>query len=170
LCGGATAIDSGIIGEYSKHHRKDLTAMDTDAQDERIAVILGGKAGLDFDEAVKLFAEHLKCNLSLPCEVTGIEDFRWEEFYVMGPGDREEYVDLKKTQPSYTDRYELLGIECEAESPWMLFFGEDIGASVRRISDGKKFVLGLSELEATDKRSENYQLLDDYSVWLVNSR
>jgi hypothetical protein len=144
--------------------------MNMDAQDKRIAAILGESEDLDFDEAVKVFYEYLKSHLSLPCIVTGIEDFRWEEIYVFGPGDEEEYDRLKKTQPSYTDQYELLGIDCEDESGWMLFWGEDIGADVRRISDGKKFLLGLSELKAIDKKSKNYELLDDYSVWFVNNR
>ena len=144
--------------------------MDTDAQDKRIAAILGENENLDFDEALKVFYEYLKSHLSLPCEVTGIEDFRWEEVYVFGHGDKKEYDRLKKTQPSYRDQYELLEIDCEAESGWMLFLAEDMGAHVRRISDGKKFVLGLSELEATDKRSKNYQILDDYAVWFVNNR
>ena len=144
--------------------------MGRDAQDKRIAAILGEIEDLTFDETIDIFYEYLKTNLSLPCEVTGIEDFRWEEFYVFGPGDQEEYDHLKKTQPSYTDRYELLGIDREGKSEWMLFWEDDIGANVRRISDGKEFLLGLSELEATNKKSKNYQLLDDYSVWLVNNR
>lgn len=144
--------------------------MNGDAQDKRITSILEGNEDLEFDEAVKVFYEYLKSHLSLPCKVTGVEDFRWEEIYVIGPGDEEEYEHLKKTQPSYTDQFELLGINCEAKSGWMLFWGEDIGADVRRISDGKKFVLGLSELKATNKKSKNYQLLDDYSVWFVNNR
>jgi len=56
------------------------------------------------------------------------------------------------------------------ESQWAMCFEDDIGAYVRRISDGKKFLLGLSELKATDKKSKSYQLLDDYSVWFVNDR
>ena len=141
-----------------------------DAQDKRIAAILGELADITFDETIDIFYEYLKTNLSLPCEVTGIEDFRWEEIYVFGPGDQDEYEHLKETQPSYADRYELLEIDLEGQSEWMLFWGEDIGAHVRRISDGKKFLLGLSELKATDKKSGNYQLLDDYSVWFVNNR
>ena len=141
-----------------------------DDQDKRIASILGEIEDLNFDETIDIFYEYLETNLSLPCKVTGIEDFRWEEFYVLGPGDQEEYDHLKKTQPSYTDRYELLGIDRNGKSEWMLFWEDDIGANVRRISDGKDFLLGLSELEATDKKSKNYQLLDDYSVWLVNNR
>ena len=102
--------------------------------------------------------------------MTGIEDFDWEEFYVFGPGDKEEYKQLKKTQPSYRDRYDLLEIDPEADSEWMLYAGEDIPALVRRKSDGQQFYLGLAELKATDRSSENYQLLDDYAVWFVNSR
>jgi hypothetical protein len=43
-------------------------------------------------------------------------------------------------------------------------------AHVKRIKDGKEFVLGLAELKATDKKSANHQLLDDYAVWFVNNR
>lgn len=141
-----------------------------DAQESRIRTILGNAEDLDFDGAVGVFFDHLQRSLDLPCEVTGIEDFRWEEFYVFGPGDRQEYAQLKQTQPSYEDRFELLAIEKDAVSEWMLFAGEDIAAYVRRKSDGKEFYLGLSELEAADKRSQNYQLLDDYSVFFVNNR
>ena len=80
-----------------------------------------------------------------------------------------EYKRLKKTQPSYRDRYQLLSIDRDGPSEWMLFW-EDIAAHVRRTSDGKPFVLGLSELKATDKKSDNYRLLDDYGVWFVNNR
>jgi hypothetical protein len=41
---------------------------------------------------------------------------------------------------------------------------------MKRVSDKKKFTLPLAELKAADKRSKNYQLLDDYSVWFVNNR
>jgi hypothetical protein len=143
--------------------------MNIEAHDKRIAEILGREA-LDFDEAVVVFYDYLKANLLLPCEVTGIEDFRWEEIYVFGPGNKEEYEHLKKTQPSYTDHYELLDIVREAQSEWIMFWEEDIGAEVRRISDGKKFLLGLSELKAVDRNSKNSKLLDDYCVWFVNNR
>lgn len=139
-------------------------------QYKRIAAILGNIEDMDFDESIDTFYEYLKTNLSLPCEVTGIEDFSWEEFYILGPGNKKEYEQLKKTQPSYTDRYQLLAIARNAESQWAMCFEDDIGAQVRRIPDGKKFLLGLSELKNTNKNSKNYQLLDDYSVWFVNSR
>ena len=144
--------------------------MEADAQDKRIIAVIGESEDLDSDEARSLFYQHLKTNLSLPCEVTGVEDFRWEEIYVFGPGNQEEYEHLKKTQPSYTDKYELLGIDREGQSEWILFWDVEIAARVKRISDSKEFFLGLSKLKATDKKSNNYQLLHDFSVWLVNSR
>jgi hypothetical protein len=49
-------------------------------------------------------------------------------------------------------------------------FDEDIVAHVRRKSDGKEFDLGLAELQVTDKKSSNFQPIDDYAVWLVNNR
>ena len=48
--------------------------------------------------------------------------------------------------------------------------GEDLAGHVRRKSDGKEFYLGLAEIVAVDKKSKNYQLLDDYAVWFVNNR
>jgi len=142
--------------------------MKKDGQDKRIEIILGKIEDLDFDKTIDIFFKYLKDNLTLPCEVTGVEDFRWEELYVFGPGDKEEYSQLKNNRPSYSDHYNLLEIVRIAQSQWAMFYNEDIGACVHRISDGKKFLLGLSELKGTDKKSRNYQLLDDYSVWFVN--
>ena len=48
------------------------------------------------------------------------------------------------------------------------FYG--VMVNVKRLSDRKKFELPLADLEATDKKSDKYQLLDDYSVWFVNNR
>jgi len=141
-----------------------------DDQDRRIRAILGDEEDTDFDDAVGAFFDHLKANLQLPCDVTGIEDFRWEEPYVFGMGDQDEYEELKKTQPSYEDRYELLEVLRDGGSEWMMFWEEDIAARVRRISDDKMFVLGLAELEVIDKGSPNHQLVDDYAVWFVNAR
>jgi hypothetical protein len=140
-----------------------------DDQWKRIEAIVGEEPE-DLGVAVERFCEHLKKHLVLPCEVTGIEDFRWEEFYVIGPGDPKEYARLKKTQPSYTDRYDLLAIETDDRSEWMMFRGDDIAAHVKRKADGKDFVLGLAELKATEKRSQNNRLLNDFAVFLVNSR
>ncbi len=138
------------------------------SQIARIASIIGD--GEDFAESRSKFFEHLKPALRLPCDVTGIEDFNWEEFYLLGPGDRREYESLKFRQPSYRDVFELVSIVNNAASPWMMCPFDDLGADVRRKSDGKRFCLGLSEIKAFYKKSEAYQLLHDYSVWFVNWR
>ncbi len=140
-----------------------------DAQMKRWDAILGDAAEATQEEALDVYFKHLKAKLQLPCEVTGTEDFSWEERYVLGGWSQQEYERLKKTQPSYTDKYDLLEIEQEVYSKWMIF-SEDINAHVRRKSDGKEFDLGLAELRVTDKKSPNFQLIDDYAVWLVNNR
>jgi hypothetical protein len=141
-----------------------------DAQDARIAEIIGGDEEAPFDDCRDKFYDHIESSLRLPCYVTGIEDFHWEEYYVIGPGDREEHERLRKNQPSYEDIFELLAIEDGVFSEWMMFPDEHVAAHVRRKSDGKKFHLGLAEIEAVDKKSKNYQLLNDYAVWFVNNR
>ena len=141
-----------------------------DAQDARIAEIVGDDEESSFEDGVDKFYHHLQKSLQLPCDVTGIEDFRWEEYYVIGPGDPKEFERLRQNQPSFRDKFELLAIEADVDSEWMLFDGEDLAGHVRRRSDGKEFYLGLAELKAVARKSRNYQLLHDYAVWFVNSR
>jgi hypothetical protein len=65
--------------------------------------------------------------------------------------------------------FELRAIEPWIASEWSMC-QEDLKAEVRSKEDGKRFVLGLSELEVVENASRNHQLLDDYAVWFVNSR
>jgi hypothetical protein len=140
-----------------------------DEQDKRISKIVGRDEDATFEDGLDKFYEHLTRSLKLPCDVTGVEDFRWEEYYVLGPGSPKEYERLRKTQPSFQDKFELLRIGKDGQSQWMMFF-EDLTAHVRRKIDGKEFILGLAEIKAVDRKSANYQLLDDYAVWFVNNR
>jgi len=140
-----------------------------DAQWKRINAVCGENEEAAFEGKFAAYYNHLIQNLELPCDVTGIEDFQWEERYVLGAGDPAEYERLKKVRPSYRDHFELLKLERNGRSEWMLFHG-DIGARVRRKSDGKEFLLGLAELKAVKRKTRNAQLLDDFSVFFVNSR
>jgi len=138
---------------------------DYEQQEQRILKIFDNKKiPRVSDRSLKTYLKYLKSNLQMPCQLTGIEDFDWEEFYVFGPGSKKEYEQLKKSQPSYTDKYELIDFEDEVDE----FYG--VMVTVKRLSDRKKFELPLADLEATEKKSSNYQLLDDYSVWFVNNR
>lgn len=114
------------------------------------------------DASLKTFARHLQTNLAPSVDVTGREDFPWEEFYVFGPGEPEEYDELKKSRPSYRDKFVLLRV-LDEPSP-----SDDLVASVERLNDGKRFEIDLSWLEAVDETSEDARLLDDFASWQVN--
>jgi hypothetical protein len=113
-------------------------------------------------ETIEIYKEYLIQNLSSPIELTGIEDFSWEEFYVLGPGDEDEYEKLKESNPSFTDTYNLLDFDdCLDEYRGII-------ANVIRVDDKKIFQIPLCDLMSTNIKSKNYQLLDDYSVWSFN--
>jgi hypothetical protein len=114
------------------------------------------------EETIELYKEYLEKNLEFPITLTGIEDFSWEEFYVLGPGNKKEYEELKKTRASYTDKFILNKILDNIDDFCGLF------VKVTRESDKKKFEIPLADLEVVNKSSKNYKLLDDYSVWIVN--
>jgi hypothetical protein len=136
---------------------------DFDKQERRIAEIFGESKIPEVGKVrLETFRKYLEKNLDRPCWLTGSEDFEWEEYYVLGPGSKKEYERLKKRRPSYQDTFELLGLDAEIDEEQGIF------ANVRRITDRKKFLLPLADLRATDKRSKNYKLVEDYAVWFVN--
>jgi hypothetical protein len=108
----------------------------------------------------------LKKELKPPFIVTGIESmgtFKWEERYSFGYGSKIEYNELRKKNPSMKDEYEILEFnEDEIEDCNQIF------VKVRRLSDKKKFEIGLDELQFIDEKSENHVLLDDFVTWFVN--
>ncbi len=69
---------------------------DFEKQEERIKKILGKHGFHKSLKTLEVYFDYLENNIDNPCIVTGIEDFQWEEFYVFGPGDKEEYEELKK--------------------------------------------------------------------------
>ena len=133
-----------------------------DGQEKRIEKILGEECDKNSKNALK-YLDHLQKNIKTPCILSGIEDFPWEEPYVLGGWFKRKYEKLKKTKPSYTDQFELIELLPPKNHE------NDIIGKVKRTSDQKIFFIGLSWLEAVDKESRNYQLLDDYSVWHVNN-
>ena len=134
-------------------------------QENRIIVILGTKKLDVTRKTLSNYLKYLKNHVEVPCQLTGIEDFEWEEVYVFGFGSKKEYKELKKTQPSYRDKFNLIKFVDEIDD-----YYDGIFVHVQRVSDERKFVLPLADLKSTDRKSKNYQLLDDYSVWFVNNR
>ncbi|MBD2713138.1 calcium-binding protein, partial [Limnospira platensis] len=61
----------------------------------------------------------------------------------------------------YQDTFEILSFVDK-------FDAEDgLKVEVRRVSDEKLFTLDLADLECTDEESDNYQLIEDYSIWFL---
>lgn len=132
------------------------------AQEIRIEDILGeNKLNVSYESLVA-YRSYIQGNIVFPCELTGREDFRWEEIYVFGPGDKNEYAELKKTQPSYTDTYTFMSFDDQIDDK------DGLMVKVKRISDNKQFVLPLADLKVIDNNSPNHQLIHDYAVWYVN--
>lgn len=135
---------------------------DYEAQEIRIEQILGEDNINVSDESLVMYRSYLQNNIIIPCELTGREDFRWEEYYILGPGDKKEYEELKKTRPSYKDVFTFMSFDEQIEDmPGLM-------VKVKRISDRKQFVLPLVDLKITDNKSPNFQLIDDYADWYVN--
>ncbi len=114
------------------------------------------------EKTLAIYLNYLKQHLELPCQLTGVEDFPWEEFYILGPGSKTEHKQLRKEKPSYLDTYTLMRFEKKTN------MSRDLLVKVKRVSDNKQFVLPSSDLKSTDKQSNNYQLLYVFSVWIVN--
>jgi len=131
-------------------------------QDRRIADIFGTHTVPKVtEETLAIYLAYLKQHLEVPCQLTGIESlgcFAWEASYIFGRRRPKEYAQRKQHQPSYTDTYTFLRFE-DAYDPY-----DGLAVKVKRVSDNKRFVLPLSRLKATEKPSNNAQLLDDYAA------
>jgi len=134
-----------------------------DSDEKRIAEALGAQEVPEVDERNLLkYRKYLLGRLDKGTVLTGREDFPWEEKYVIGPGNLAEYERLKKTNPSYKDEYKLFDIsETETQE-------NDLIAVVERLSDKKRFEIGLSWLTTKNKNSKDFQPIDDFATWVVN--
>jgi hypothetical protein len=65
-------------------------------------------------------------------------------------------------QQTYKNKFDLIDFVNE------VYIDVGILVNVKRISDKKVFTLPLADLVTTTKKSKNYKVLDDYSVWFVN--
>jgi hypothetical protein len=126
------------------------------APEKRIAAVLGDDDnGKTLQNALRHLA-YLKAHLKLPVRVTEIEDFSWEEPYVIGGWDQDEYEELKKTNPSYTDNFDLQDIRGPESGDLVAFSCVDMSvleavmilqayAELDRKINGNKVVLELQE-------------------------
>lgn len=131
-----------------------------EAYEKRIHAILGDENARTMQNA-KRYRQYLLSCLSFPILATGTEDFPWEEPYVFFGWDKKEYEELKRTNPSYTDTFEIKSLAPPDGHA-------DVVAQVRRVSDGKQFEIGLSWLCCQDEHDDAHTLLKDYGVWHTN--
>ena len=101
-------------------------------QEKRIIAILGTKKLDVTRKTLSTYLKYLKKHVEIPCQLTGIEDFEWEEAYVFGFGSKREYQELKKTQPSYTDKFNLIDFIDDIDDEY-----DGIFVNVQRLSDKK---------------------------------
>lgn len=146
----------------------DAPVYDFDKQEERLRQVFGTEEAPSVAaDTLQTYFNYIKENIELPCLLTGIESmgyFGWEERFEFGYGSKIEYEKIRQERGSYHDQYELNEFEVEIEPDW------DMWVEVRRTSDNKHFTIPLSELEAVDQTSKNHELLNDYTVWIVNWR
>jgi hypothetical protein len=68
------------FGQNYEKERRLLAAMDKyEKQERRIAGILGAKKLDVTRKTLSTYLEYLKNHVEIPCQLTGIEDFEWEE-------------------------------------------------------------------------------------------
>lgn len=130
-------------------------------QDNRIQKILNNDNMNVNRKNLITYLKYLQNHVENPCEVRSIDQFQWEEYYLYSSGNPKEYEKLKKRRPNHTDTFNILNFQNDIDRSGIM-------VEVQRVSDHKTFSIPLAELEAKDKKSNNYQLLDDYSVWFYN--
>ncbi len=62
------------------------------------------------EESLPQYRRYILDHFDRKTVLTGCDCFRWEEFYLLGPGYQQEYEELKKTRPSYADEYRMIDI------------------------------------------------------------
>ncbi|MEJ7739602.1 MAG: calcium-binding protein [Chitinophagaceae bacterium] len=135
-----------------------------DEQERRIATILSTDDLSVTEEKQKAYFDYLQRSIQKRIILTGMEDFPWEEKYLLGGWSKKEYEELKKTNPSYTDKFEFIQLLEDIDEIYGLH------AKVKRVTDKKQFVLPLWDLKCIDKNSKSYESISDYSFWMTNYR
>ncbi|MCK5130787.1 MAG: hypothetical protein KAR40_01375 [Candidatus Sabulitectum sp.] len=131
-------------------------------EEKRISKILDSQDTFVTETNLLKYYKYLKKNVQKSCVLTGMEDFDWEEPYVIGGWSEDEYEKKKLTNPSYTDHFKIVGFVDKIDDC------KGIIVKVKRLSDEQKFDLPLWDLKVIGKDSADYLLISDYSSWMTN--
>jgi hypothetical protein len=130
-----------------------------DQRHKRIKAVLGKKQRCN-RESTERYLHYLRKNVRHPCLLMGRQEFPWEVPFIDGGWESSAYQEMKKNKATFTDQLALVEFLDLPDGR------NKIVARVRRTDDQKEFELDLDLLECIDFKSENYQLIDDYAVWL----
>ena len=143
--------------------QNEINAMySCEEEEKRISEILDSQETFVTESNMQKYHSYLKDKLQISCVLTGMEDFDWEEPYLIGGLSKSEYEKEKITNPSYTDHFELVEFVDKIDD-W-----KGILVKVKRLSDRKVFDLPLWDLKILDKDSSDYLFVSDYSSWMTN--
>ncbi len=131
-------------------------------EEKRIAAILSDNDLEVTEEKQDIYFDYLQKHIQKGVMLTGSEPFPWEERYLFGGGSNKEHENLKKTQASSSDKFELIELMDDIDEEYGII------AKVRRVTDKKQFELPLWDLGCTDENSKEYELISDYSFWMTN--
>lgn len=107
----------------------------------------------------KKYLSYLNQALQKPCILTGNQEFAWEEYYIFGDGTQKQHEKQRKTKASFMDEFKLLGLSEKISK------SDGIMVELERVSDRKKFMLPLWQLEEVEPTTKNSELIDDYVTW-----
>ncbi|NJK39268.1 MAG: hypothetical protein HC825_06885 [Oscillatoriales cyanobacterium RM1_1_9] len=137
------------------------TSSNPEELQERIEAIIGEDLDVT-PRKLRQYSKYLTKAISHPCYLTGADPFEWEEDFLSSEsGIPAEYEGLKQERASYTDVFQLKKFSTELDE------ADGLLVEVERTHDRKSFTLPLINLMITDESSPNYQLIDDYCMWLV---
>jgi Calcium binding len=128
---------------------------------ERVLEIIGGEELDVTEKALAKYLTFLKKNVKAGTMLTGAEPFEWEEKYIDSRALAKEYAQKKKTHPSFDDTFELVSFLYDKNQH------DEINVKVKRDTDKKIFELQLCDLQVEDEDSNEAEIIDDYSYWIL---
>ncbi|MBK4732027.1 hypothetical protein JJD41_19445 [Oxynema sp. CENA135] len=155
------------IKEFAEFLEDFVEPLDLEELESKVSSILKTEDIEVNKKNLKTYLNYIKNKISLPCHLTGIEPFAWEEDYFDSPPHiQKKSPKPKATLPSFENVFLLLGFEENVS------LEEGIRVQLKRTSDRRKFVLPLVDLEVygdlDNSYKENHELLNTYEIWFVN--
>jgi NADH:ubiquinone oxidoreductase subunit C len=145
-----------------EHLYEQLPEAEEDEEaNERVLEIIGGEELDVTEKALAKYLIFLKKSIKAGTMLTGVEPFEWEEKYFESRALAKEYAQKKKAHPSFEDTFELVSFLYDKNQH------DEIHVKVKRDTDKKVFELQLCDLQVEDEESNEAELIDDYSYWIL---